>query len=144
MIYPYQCHQWNYIKCFPFISAWWFLFYFFNPIIFPARSNNTYHILYDILFVIHRNQPFNQCFLFFGFVSNIFITVLMLQNFLFLFVIIICVRHGFHIFYRIISISTWRIILISTWSICSFMIIIIYLVYQWLKTREKIKYMCIA
>ena len=90
----------------------------------PGKSNYNYPILSEI----HRHQPFNQCFFSFGFVDNTFITVSMLQIILSVFVIIICVSHGFQIFYRIILISTWRIIFISTWSICSFRIIIICLV----------------
>ena len=44
-------------------------FYFIFPIlsVISARSNNIYHILYEILFGIHRHQPFNQCFVFFVF-----------------------------------------------------------------------------
>ena len=105
-----------------------FLFYFSGYILFPARSNNIYHTLYDILFEIRRHKQFNQCFLFFGFVDNTFINVLMLQTIIFLFFVIVCVLHGFHILYIIIPISTWCIIFISTWSICIFRIIIICLV----------------
>ena len=61
--------------------------------------------MYGILFEIHRHQPFNQCLLFFIFVDNTFIAVLMLQILLFLFVVIIYVIHGFQIFYRIILIN---------------------------------------
>ena len=118
-----------------------FLFYFSDSIsFFPAQSNNIYHVLYGILFKIHRHQPFNQCFLFFSFVDNTLITVLMLQIILFVFVIIILILHGFQIFYWIILISTWRIIFISTWSICSFSIIIFCLVFQWFKSRMKWRY----
>ena len=45
-------------------------FFFFSlsySIIFPARSNNIYHIFCDILFEIHRHQPLNKCFVFFVF-----------------------------------------------------------------------------
>ena len=106
-----------------------FLFYFSNSIIFfPAWSYNTHHVLYEFLLDIHRHQPLNQGFFFFGFVDNSFIIVLMLRIVLFLLVIIICVLRGFQIFYRIISISMWRIISFSTWSIFRFSVIIICLV----------------
>ena len=92
----------------------------------PAWSKNTYHILYDFLLEIHSHQLSSQCFLFFGFVDESFITVLMSWIVLFVFAIIIFVLHGFHIFYSIISISTWHIIFISTWSIYIFRMIIIF------------------
>ena len=80
-------------------------FYFIFPILsfLPPRSNNIYHILYYMMFEIHRHQPFNQCFFFFGCVANTFIkwsiwsfriintliTVLMIRSILIVFVIII-------------------------------------------------------
>ena len=73
-----------------------FLFYFSNSLIFPRTK-------YDILFEIHRHQPFNRCLFFFGFVDNSFTSVLMLWILLFIFVIVICVFHYFHIFYRIVE-----------------------------------------
>ena len=105
-----------------------FVFYFSISIISTALSNNTYHKFYDILFEIHKHQPFNRCLLFFGFVDKSFITMLMLQIILVVLVIIICVLFYFHIFYRIISISKWHIIFIITWIICTFRIIITCLV----------------
>ena len=108
-------------------STFYFIFQFYHSP--PARSSNIYHILYNILFEIHRHQPFNQFFFFFfGFVEKTFITVLMLRIMLFLFIIIIGFFLGFYSFYRIISISTLRIIFIITWSIFSFRIIILCLV----------------
>ena len=104
---------------------------------FPSRSNHIYHILYKILFEIHRLQLFNKCFFFFGLVDNTLITVLMLIIILFVFVIIICVFHGFHIFNRIILISTLHIIFISMLSICSLSIIIIWLLFKWFQSRIK-------
>ena len=95
---------------------------------FPARSNNTYHIFYSMIFEIHRYQPFNQRLFFFGCVDNSCTTVLILRILLFVLVIIICVLFYFHIFYRIVYISTWHIILFSMWSISTFRIIIICLV----------------
>ena len=91
-----------------------FLFYF--PILSstPTGSNNIYHILYDILFEIHGHQPFNQCFFLFSFVDNSFITVLILQIILFVFVIIICVILEFHIF--LLSYQSVREI--SSLSVC--------------------------
>ena len=76
-----------------------FQFYNFSP----TRSNNIYHILYYMMFEINRHQPFNQCFFFFGYVANTFITwsiwsfriintfitVLMIRSILIVFVIII-------------------------------------------------------
>ena len=125
--YPYQWHQWNNINCFQFIFSWYFLFFIFLLVSFsPAQGNNIYHILYYFLLESNWHQPFNKCWLFFLFVDNSFITVLMIQIVLFLFVIIIFVLHGFHIFYRIILISTRGIISIITWSICKFRTIIIF------------------
>ena len=90
---------------------------------FPAQSNNIYHIFYDMMFEIHRRQPFNQRFFLFGCVDNTLITVLNVRIIFLVFVIVIDVFHAFHIFNRIISISMWHIIFISTWSIYSFRII---------------------
>ena len=102
------------------------LFYFPNSIISPAHEVTT-SITYCMKFClkcIDINRLINVCssLVFF---DNTLITVLMLRIILFIFIIIICVPHGFHIFHIIISISTWCIIFISTWSICSFRIIII-------------------
>ena len=55
----------------------------------PTQSNNIYHILYEILIGMHIHKLFNQCFFFLDFVDNNFITVLILLNLLFVFVIII-------------------------------------------------------
>ena len=108
------------LDLFYFIS----FFQFYHPP--PAQSNNIYHIFYDIIFEIHRHQPFNQCLFLFGCVDNTPITVLMLRSILSVFVISIGFFHIFHIFNIFISISMWRIIFISTRSICSFRIIIFY------------------
>ena len=119
-----------------------FLFYFSNSIIFFTQSNNIYHILYYTVFEIHSHQPFNQFFLLFGCLDNTFITqtiwsfriintfiiVLKFRMFLFVFVIIITIFCFFHFCNRIISTSMWRIILFRLWSICSFRVIIIFLV----------------
>ena len=129
--------------CFPFIFSWYFYILFFQFYhLTPKRSNNIHHISYNMMFEIHRHQPFNQWFFFFGCVYNTFITwiiysfriintfitVFMLRSTLFVFVIIIGIFYVSHIFNIIISISMWRIIFISTWSICSFRIIIIFIV----------------
>ena len=55
-----------------------------------ARNKNIYHILYDILFEIHRHKPFNQWFFLFVCVDNTFITVLMLRIIFFVLFIMIC------------------------------------------------------
>ena len=119
-----------------------FLLSFSDYIFLPTQSNNIYHILYYMIFKIHIHQPFNQCFLFFGclditFIAqsiwsfrifNMFITVLVFRSILFVCVIIISIFRVFHLCNIIISISMWCIIFFIFWSICSFSVIIIFLV----------------
>ena len=110
----------------------YFIFQFYH--FFPTLSNNIYQILYDMMFKIHRHQPFNQCFVFFSCVDNTFITwsiysfriintlitVLMLRSILFLFVTTIAIFMSSKF-----SIESYRLVCdVSSFSYCKLYVVV--------------------